>query len=129
MMANLTNDPISKNIILNLAFDRNLNTIKTKTFLYDINENSVDVDEYSNGLVSILACHRMVHIGRSFFYFACATLSSGQTVTLLVYVPSGTLTHLSVDVDSQAETTFEIFEDITVSDNGSSLSTFNSNRN
>lgn len=76
--------------------------------------------------------HRMIHDGYSWHAtHRVASLANLGTFDVLLNVPSGVFPHLNAMLFSVSDSPLDItsYEDVTTSDDGSSITTFNRNRN
>lgn len=79
---------------------------------------------------SISYPHHEVHSGSHYFVKGYTTLDSGNDIDFCVVTPDTTKwAHMTFSIASTAQTTIEIYEDVTFSDAGAAVTAYNNNRN
>lgn len=80
-------------------------------------------------LVTIPYNTEQTHQGRFFFTnYYNATIANGATIELLVTTGSATTPHIATMIDTGAASTLSIYEGVSTSSDGTSLTCFNANR-
>ena len=92
--------------------------------------DKIFLDSATNAVNTVDYSHHEIHEGDHFFYKSYADLANGASVVLLFKTPdTDRWAHASWILDSEAEYTFTLHEASTTTANGTTVVTFNNNRN
>jgi len=100
--------------------------------IVDKYNHRVSVDSDINGLVIINGEHHKIHEGNSYVSSNTIDLGNSASHNIIIHTPNEeTEHHLLFDLDTEAECSYIIYEDITVSASlsGTQISSINRNRN
>jgi len=98
------------------------------SIITDQDGDITDVSE-SSALSTILSAHHEIHKGNYYYIKDFTTVNTSESVDFLFIVANTTVPHVQWQLASEAEYRFYLYEDVDVSDNGTSVTTFNANRN
>jgi len=91
--------------------------------------DDVRIDASTNSLQTVSYAHHEIHSGSSFFTGNHVALGNGDTYDILIVTPNTTTySHLIFTVTVSAEATFDFYEAVTATGNGTELDMFSRNR-
>jgi len=77
----------------------------------------------------ILKAHHEIHEGNYYYIKDFTALDTGNSIDFLFVIASDTVPHMQWQLASESEAEFYLYEGVDVSDNGSVITSFNTNRN
>jgi len=87
-------------------------------------------DESTRGLISLSNSHHEIHGGDHFFIEDYMDLANGATHNIIIVTPNTTKwTHLVDEIKHELETSIVLTEAVATTSNGTTMTTFNNNRN
>lgn len=88
------------------------------------------IDASTHSLQIVDYAHHEIHSGSHFFLVDYTTINNGNNLDFLFVVPdTSKWPHAVWEMEAEVEMTFNLYEDVTTSADGSAVTPFNNNRN
>ena len=122
--------PLAGNYAYSKASVSSVGHVKTDGQIVDVNGESIAVDTITRALVGIDYAHHEIHSGSHFFIDFGIDLLAQDWIDIRFKTPDSLkLAHMLINVRSQEEGLYQLYETAPILNTGTSMIAFNSNRN